>query len=288
VTAAEDYAARVRAVNAQRARLKGAPYAPSRWDSVADSYRFDPHRPLDANLAAIAEYLRPDDDLVDVGGGAGRIGLPLALRCRSLTNVEPSPGMGRAFRAVADEAGITNASLVTADWLSADGVTGDIVLSVDAAYFVENMAAFIRRLDAAARRRVIVSLWVVPPPNRHAALFRATFGEDQVLVPGHEEVLAVAREAGIAPEVRLLPDGFSWPGDETLPATREAAIEFALETLEPADRATAAARLDAQFDDLFMRAGDRYEPLWVHDGVGVLVTWEPGRPGEPRASARGR
>ena len=274
MTAAEDYAARVRAVNAQRARLKGAPYGRSRWDAVADSYRFDPHRALDANLAAIAEYLRPDDDLVDVGGGAGRIGLPLALRCRSLTNVEPSRGMGEAFRAVAADAGITNASLVTADWLSAGGVSGDVVISVDVAYFVEDMAAFIRKLHQAARRRVIVSLWVVPPPNRHAALFRTVFGEDQVLVPGHEAVVAVAREQGIEPEVRLLPDGFTWPGDETLPATRAAAVEFALDTLEPADRVAAAARVDTHFDELFARAGDRYEPCWVHDGVGVLVTWE--------------
>ncbi len=41
----------------------------------------------------IASYVRPDDVVVDVGGGAGRVCLPLALQCKEVLNIEPSPGM---------------------------------------------------------------------------------------------------------------------------------------------------------------------------------------------------
>jgi precorrin-6B methylase 2 len=72
----------------------------------------DPRRPLDPNLEIIASYIQPDDVIVDVGGGAGRISLPLALRCREGINVEPSIATGAGFRANADQAGISNARVV--------------------------------------------------------------------------------------------------------------------------------------------------------------------------------
>ena len=86
--AAEIYAARIEAVRVQRARLPGAPSLDDLWGGgVAQRFRFDPHRPLDANLTRLASSLHPDDVFLDVGGGAGRVALPLALRCREVIYV---------------------------------------------------------------------------------------------------------------------------------------------------------------------------------------------------------
>src|SRR6266568_275750 len=105
MTAAETYAARIDAVRAQRARLHGAPPPDDPWAGpVARCFRADPHRPLDANLAVLASYTRPEDVLLDVGGGAGRVALPLALRCREVITVDASPGMGAEFTAPAGDA----------------------------------------------------------------------------------------------------------------------------------------------------------------------------------------
>src|ERR1043166_5494702 len=117
MTAAEIYAARIDAIRAQRARLHGALPASDPWGGlVARRFRADPHRPLDANLAVLASYIRPEDVCLDVGGGAGRVALPMALRCREVLVVDASPGMGTEFAAVAAEAGITNARFVHANW----------------------------------------------------------------------------------------------------------------------------------------------------------------------------
>src|SRR4029434_7374601 len=137
MTAAEAYAARIDAVRAQRARLHGAQPPDDPWAGpIARRFRADPHRPLDANLVALASHIRPEDVFLDVGGGAGRVALPIALRCREVLTVDASPGMGAEFTAVAAEAGISNARFVHANWLEAVGFQGDGALPAHVTYIL--------------------------------------------------------------------------------------------------------------------------------------------------------
>src|SRR5438105_1147916 len=122
-TAADRYAARVDAVRAQRTRLRGAPPPGDLWgDRPADHplLKSDPRRALDPNLEVIASYIEPSDVILDVGGGSGRVSLPLALGCREVIDIDPSSAMGRAFAANAATAGITNARFVDGEWPAAD------------------------------------------------------------------------------------------------------------------------------------------------------------------------
>lgn len=124
-TAAEQYAAQIHRANAQQARLQSTTFETSAaWDRMAPIFRADPRRPFDSNLAALAAHIKPSDTVVDVGGGAGRVGLALARACAEVVNIEPSVGMGQQFTESAGEAGVTNARLVTADWLDEHAVPG--------------------------------------------------------------------------------------------------------------------------------------------------------------------
>src|SRR5216683_1267011 len=206
MTAAETYAARIDAVRVQRARLHGAPPPDDPWAGpVARRFRADPHRPLDAHLAVLASYTRPEDVFLDVGGGAGRVALPLALRCREVTTVDASPGMGVEFTAAAAEAGIPNARFVHANWLEAEGFQGDVAFTANVTYFVRDIVRFIEKLATAARRRVMITVWSVANPNQSAQLFHLVYGEEQVAAPGHRELLPVLWELGILPDVHVLP-----------------------------------------------------------------------------------
>jgi len=206
--AADRYAARVDAVLAQRTRLRGPQPPGDLFAGLPSDHplmKADPRRPLDPNLEIIASYIKPDDVIIDVGGGAGRISLPLALRCREVVNVEPSIAMGAGFRANADQAGISNARLVEGDWLTVDPPAGTVALVNHVTYLTREIVPFIERLERAGSRRVIVTVNSPPPPSWQRVLFHFVHGEAEEVVPGHVELVGVLWELGILPDVRVLP-----------------------------------------------------------------------------------
>ena len=280
MTAAETYAARIDAVRAQRARLHGVPPPDDPWEGpVARRFRADPHRPLDANLAVLASYTRPEDVLLDVGGGAGRVALPLALRCREVITVDASPGMGAEFAAVAAEAGITNARFIHANWLEAEGLQGDVALTANVTYFVRDIVRFIEKLATAARRRVMITVWSVANPNQNAKLFHLVYREEQVAVPGHRELLPVLWELGILPDVHVLPGVPRVPGGPIgaqLPQTPDDAVQLALQGqwLGPHDHRRARDLIEERFSELFAPSPEGFRLLWRQEARELLITWE--------------
>jgi 2-polyprenyl-3-methyl-5-hydroxy-6-metoxy-1,4-benzoquinol methylase len=279
MTAAETYTALVDAANAQRLRLYGEETPGARWDhNAARRFRFDPYRRLDANLEVIASYVEPQDVLIDVGGGAGRICLPMALRCREGIVVDVSQAMQEAFQACAAAAGITNVRFIRVDWLAAEEIRGDIAVAANITYFVRDIVAFVRKMEAAVRRRVLITVRSVPGPNLRAALFRLVYGEEQLPAPGYRELLAVLWEMSILPDMRVLPNvlyGIRSAVDSGLPRTRDQAIEMTLQGnwLCPQDRDRARSVIDAQYDKLFAETPDGFRPLWQSATRELLITW---------------
>jgi SAM-dependent methyltransferase len=281
MTAAEQYTASVDAVNAQRSRLHGQQLPDDRWGGeTAQRYRYDPHRRLDANLEVIASYVHREDVLIDVGGGAGRVSLPLALRCREVINLDASAGMLAAFEAVAAGAGIRNARAVQSDWLAAEGIQGDVTLVSSVTYFVRDIVPFVRKLEAAARRRVIILVWSEPPPNLRIRPFRLIYGEELAPLPGHRELLPVLWEMGILPDVRVLPvppTPAGLPAHVRYPQTHEEALAYTLtgQWLAPGDRDRARGVIEAHFEELFVRTSEGFRPVWQTNTRELLITWEP-------------
>ncbi|HEX9641362.1 MAG TPA: class I SAM-dependent methyltransferase [Candidatus Krumholzibacteria bacterium] len=277
VSAAARHDAMVAAYDAQRARL--APDRSDAWAGCAQFFKADPRRELDALLSKIASYLRPDDTLLDVGGGAGRMSLPLSFHCREVIVIDPSSAMEETFQATAKEAGIANARFLRRDWLEGGDVEGDVALVAHVTYFIPKVVPFIEKLNAAARRRVVVNVRTVPPPNQASELFRMARGEELMLVPGPEELLAVLSEMGVAADLidvgpALLP--------ATAPAgkTREDAIRIEVDGavrggwLKEEEKERLGAMIEQRFDELLAKTPEGFRRRIALHARDLLITWE--------------
>ncbi len=275
--AADQYTAMLDAVEEQQLRLFGPRPADIWTGQSAAQFRFDPRRELDPNLAVLASYAEPDDVVVDVGGGAGRVSLPLALRCQEVLTVEPSEGMAAEYEASRQEAGITNARHVAAGWMDDHGIEGDVVLACDVTYFVRDIVPFVEKMQAAARRRVMIMVWSEPPPNRGAELFRRVYGEPLAPMPGHRELLPVLWDLGILPDVRVLPAPTWW--EDWYHPSREEALDSVIFGRWSREGVRDRARriFDEQFDELFVPDGDGYRAIWRQPMRELVITWETNR-----------
>ncbi len=270
---ARNYAAMVDAIEVQRASI-GGDSGPERWTRAAGRFVADPRREPDANLKVILEYIRPDDVVLDVGGGAGRFGLPIALRCREVINVEPSKGMGEAFEAAAKQAGIDNARWVGASWEDAAGVIGDVSLVVNVTYFVRDIVSFIEKLVEASRGRVIIAMSVTPPPNQSADIYELQHDQPLSLVPGYRDLLPVLWEMGIVPDVRVLNEARASSLGGVY-ATREDAVRAVSAGASggEAEVALAGAKIAARFESLFEAVDGGFRLKSSGDARMILVTW---------------
>jgi SAM-dependent methyltransferase len=284
-SAANRYAARVDAVLAQRTRLRGSqPPGDKRAGCPADHplLKADPLRPLGPNLTVIASYIEADDVVIDVGGGAGRMSLPLALRCREVINVEPSPTMAMGFRTNAAGAGISNTRLIEGEWPDADAPAGSVALVNHVTYLTREIVPFIKKLEQAGRRRVLITVNSVPGPSFQRALYQLVHGEAEEIVPGHVELINVIWELGILPDIRVLPQ-------TTMPFApapdRDAAIANAIARfpgeqwgwwdLGPDLESRLRSILEARFDELFAAGVEGFVPRYVAPGREILITWQP-------------
>ena len=276
-TAAEEYASLLDAVDEQQLRLFGPRPADIWTGESAAQFRFDPHRELDANLAVLASYLSPDDVLVDVGGGAGRLSLPLTLRCREVLTVEPSAGRAAEYEGSRKEAGINNARILTSGWMEADDTVGDVVITCDVTYFVRGIVPFIGKMQSSARRRVMILVWSEPPPNRGADLFRRVYGEPLALMPGHRELLPVLWDMGILPDVKVLPTDTWW--EDWHQPTREEAVESVIfgRWSREGIRDRARRIFNEDFNELFVAESGGYRPIWRKPMREMVITWETDR-----------
>ena len=277
-TSFETHDAMVHAASEQRRVKRGSGFGFAQWDRAAARFRADPRRELSADAAAIAEYVQPGDVFMDVGGGAGRYSLPMALRCKEAICVDPSPGMGREFTASAAEAGIGNARFVEADWVEApNDVTGDVTLVAHVTYFVPHIRPFIEKLVSQTRRRVIIAIGSVPPPNQGADLYEMVEGEPLARVPDQRVLLPVRWDLGILPEVRIAGSAASTGMGPRAYASRDDAIDqmvrgAAGENLLLAERTRGI--VESRFGELFKPSpAGGYERATVSPRL-LLITWE--------------
>ena len=158
--------------------------------------------------------------------------------------------------------------------MEADGVAGDVAVTCDVTYFVRDIVPFVRRMEAAARRRVMITVWSEPPPNRGADLFRRVYGEPQARCAATGNCCRCCGRWASCPKSVCSPDP-SWWETWHFP-TRDEAVESVIfgRWSREADRERAREIFEEQFDEIFSPDGEGYRAIWRAPMRELLITWE--------------
>jgi SAM-dependent methyltransferase len=174
------------------------------WRAFAGHFQADPYRTDDPVLDRVCREVTPAATVLDVGGGAGRFALPLALRCRQVTVVEPSASMVEGLKAAAQGVGIQNLSIVQGAWEEVEVEPADYVLCAHVVYGTAEIEPFIRKLDDHAMARVLVLAYMDSPLSAVFPFWKAVHGEERIDLPALPQLLKVLWEMDIYPDLELI------------------------------------------------------------------------------------
>ncbi len=177
------------------------------WDRRADRYA--------ASVTTAAIEARPflrrlrretpaNGSAIDAGAGTGSFALALAASVRHVTAVDPSDGMLAVLRRHADERGVTNVTTIKGTWEEAVVEPADVAFSSFVLTLVPDAPAFVRKLEAMARHRVLLYLGAFAGDAALDPLWRHFHGAPRAPGASYMDALAVLRELDIAAEVRVV------------------------------------------------------------------------------------
>jgi CTP:molybdopterin cytidylyltransferase MocA/SAM-dependent methyltransferase len=202
------WANRVRRNRDQVDRHREVADGPDFYGPVTGLFRADPRRNDEPLLDALRALAGPDDVWLDIGAGAGRYALPLALRVREVLAVEPSEGMRAALIELMDQHGIVNVRVLAERWppepdSSGAALRADVALIANVGYDIEPIGPFIDAMEAAASRRCVAVLMERQPSSIVDPFWPPIHGEERVALPALPEFVDLLRARGRQPEVTL-------------------------------------------------------------------------------------
>jgi SAM-dependent methyltransferase len=206
------WAARVHANSEQVERFREVPDPSDFYAPVSSLFQADPRRDDEPTLDDLRSLARPEDTWLDIGAGAGRYALPLALVTREVIAVEPSRGMAQALRDGMAEHRIANIRIVEGGWPPEAPTTGatiteplraDVALIAHLGYDIERLGPFLSAMEATAERLCVAVLMERQPSSIADPFWPIVHGEERVPLPALREFLVVLMARGRPFEVRL-------------------------------------------------------------------------------------
>ena len=271
-SAGERWRLMVEEEHAQSESVREQGDAPSdSWVPFAERFRpsLDTRDPI---VLRLLREVEPQHTVLDVGAGGGRVALPMSMHCRSVVAVEPSASMGVVLVEEAQRHRRDNISLVASTWEEAEVAQADVVICVQVLYTVRDIVAFVRKLEAHARERVLVVLGENPPYTQSNPLWPMVHGQERLKLPSLRELIPLLWDMGIYPDLEMLPPqaprGFE---------SREGAVEQTRQRMLVEPGGDGERRLRAALDDMLEEVDGRFMVRGAPTFYPALVSWRPGR-----------
>jgi molybdenum cofactor cytidylyltransferase len=273
------WAARVVANAEQVERFREVPDGADFYAPVTGLFRADPRRTDEPVLDALLRLVRPGETWIDIGAGAGRYALPIALALAPsggrVIALDASPGMLDALMELQSEHGVTDVEVVETRWPPSNGVpldrfAADVALIAHVGYDIEAIGPFVRAMEAVARRMCVAVLMERQPSSVADACWPPVHGEQRVPLPALAEFVELLRARGREPSVEMLsrePRRFG---------SRDELAGFLRRQLWIDQRGAADKRFQAALDDLLIVDEEGMVGLRTQEPLPIgVVTWDP-------------
>jgi len=155
-------------------------------------------------VALVDDIVGEGGSILDVGAGAGRLSIPLAVRGHRVTAVERDEGMAAMLGEAARREGV-EVTRIVGSWpqVSGNAHAHDVCLSSHVVYDVAALGPFLEAMHQVARRAVVIEMTPRHPWSGLSGYYRALHGIDRPSRPTVDDFAAVVEEVvGVTPERR--------------------------------------------------------------------------------------
>ena len=232
----------------------------------------DPFRTDDQVVNALFSMVGTDTEVLDVGGGSGRLAMPLATRAKQVTVVEPSEDSVELLNERAAEAGITDITVINEPWEDVSEPMADVILCSLVLHHVADAAPFVRKLQKHARDRVVVVEMMETPGAVEMPFHERVRGSAPPPLPGLPRILELLWALEIFPDVTML-----GPETAVLDTGAEGAIEHLRRRLNVEEGTEADERLRAAADELLVETPEGLTVRGTAPRRSAIISWKPER-----------
>jgi SAM-dependent methyltransferase len=244
------------------------------WGRRAKQYREALHSRPDEDpfFRSVLAAVSKESTLLDVGAGTGRHTLALAPHVRRVTAVDPSEAMLNLLREDIEERGLKNVSVVQSDWMAAGVDAADMVICSHVLYPIDDVAAFVRRLDEHAKGRVFVYLRVDPLAT-DLGLWREFYGVPLQSQPVFADLYPLLMQIGIVADVQIVEHRFTW----TFASLDEAVAQVRNALCLREDDAPATEKVRTLLGERLTEWPDGRLGPRIGSARSAILSWAPGR-----------
>jgi SAM-dependent methyltransferase len=203
MSATEHWNEMVRVEHAQSDSMRKEDPPADSWSNFAQQFRADPRRIDDPLVNYLRQLVTPEQVVLDVGAGGGRLALPLALEAKKVVSVEPSPSMCRVLREVESEFNVPNVEVIESGWLDAQAPQADLAICCHVLYVIQDIEAFVRKLEQHAKQ-VLVIVYQAPPQSQIYPLWEPIHGVPRSPLPSLPEFLEVLTQLGVESDTHVV------------------------------------------------------------------------------------